>query len=311
MVLFRQMMILLIIMCMGYMATRVGIVKKESNADMSSLVLNIANPAMIISAVAKKPEGVTLMEIGIVFLISFIMLIFLIGIGNPMASLIIKIKGDSDETGNGDLKSIYSAMIVFGNVGFIGLPVIQNAYGNKALFLSSVFLLPYNLLIYTYGVRLIGGEKDGKISIKSAFLNSGVIACFISIALFLIRIRLPDVLSRSLYALGSITSPLSMIIIGISLVGVNIRSLFSNLRNLIFSLVRMILIPAAFILVLKFLHTDRLILEICSVMISVPVGSMNVMLAEEYDNHPENAAPCVALTTVLSIFTMPLVSLLV
>lgn len=311
MVLFRQMMIFLIIMGIGYIAGRYDIINKKSCADMSSLVINIATPAMIISAVAKKPEGVTLTEIGIVFLLSFLMQIFLILIGNPLASFIIKIKGSSDKTGNGDIKSIYEAMLVFGNVGFIGLPVIQNAYGSKALFLTSVFQIPYDILIYTYGLRLISRDKYGKISIKSAFLNSGVIACLISIALFLTDIRLPDILSRLIYTLGAVTSPLSMIIIGISLVGADLRSLFSDRRNLIFSLVRMILIPAAFILALKLLHTDRLILEICSVMISVPVGSMNVMFAEKYDNHPGEASSCLALTTILSVFTMPLVSLLV
>lgn len=206
-------------------------------------------------------------------------------------------------------------MTVFSNIGFMGFPVVSALYGSGALLYAALFMIPYNILIYTYGISAMAVKEDSG-SRKSGvsfgrILNIGVIACILTIAIYLLGIPIPEFIKNTATQLSNLTAPLSMMIIGASLASLNLKELFTDRKLLVFSIIKLVLIPAAGVLLIKQFVSSEVICGVCMVMLATPVGSMTAMLAQQYDGDYEMASKGVALTTVLSVVTMPLVSWMV
>jgi hypothetical protein len=209
----------------------------------------------------------------------------------------------------------YRVMLIFSNIGFMGFPVIKAVYGSDAMLYAALFLIPYNLLLYTYGIGEMrgGAEEEGEkkgIAWKKIF-NVGVIASLIAMAIALLHIQVPSFIETTVSSLSGLTAPLSMIVIGASMADMNLKELFMDGKLLVFSVLKLILIPVAGTLLLGLFVKNELLLGVCLIMLSTPVGSMTAMLAQQYGGDYELDSRGVALTTLLSVVTIPLVSMLV
>lgn len=300
MLLFGQMLVLFFYMMIGYVACKKRILDEDFGNKVSWLVLNIANPMMIISSAVNsegsiKGEELILTAVVAVMIYAFLLLV---------ALLVPKIfKIEKKDTG------YFQLMTVFNNIGFMGFPVISAMYGNDALLYASVFLLPYNILFYTYGINLLSTTKQ-KLSLKK-ILNIGVIASVLAVILYLTQISVPQFVKSASQGLSQLTAPLSMIVIGISLVKLSMKELFLNVQMLLFAMMKLLIIPILSMLVIKQLITIPVLQGVCMVMLATPAGSMTAMLAQQYGGDYKKVAQGVALTTLLSVLTIPLVSLLV
>ena len=121
---------------------------------------------------------------------------------------------------------------------------------------------------------------------------------------------MPSVIEDTVDYLGSLAAPLSMIIIGDSITNIKIKELLSDWKLLLFSVVSLLVVPAAGVLLLKTCGITGELLGVCMIMLATPVGSMNVMLAQQYGGDSTLVSKGVALTTVLSVITIPIVSML-
>lgn len=119
---------------------------------------------------------------------------------------------------------------------------------------------------------------------------------------------MPAFVSSSVSYLSGLTAPLSMMVIGQSMIHIKFRELFTDVRLLVFSLIKLIIIPIAGILILRLFIHDEIILGVSMIMLATPVGSMTAMLAQQYDGDYALASKAVALTTIISVGTIPLVS---
>ena len=300
MLLFRQMCVLFAIMLVGLYAYKRKFLDDASCKKLSSIVVNIANPAMVLSSITGEeriPKSL--------FFRSFLLVVAIYVVMLLLAELVPRLlRVNIDERG------VYKTMLVFSNIGFMGFPVISVVYGTDALLYASLFLIPYNVLIYTYGIKsmITTREKSSvKEKIKSIF-NVGTIFCCIAITLYLFDIYVPEVPSKIIETLSSLTAPLSMMVIGASFASMNMKKLFTDVRLLLFSALKLILIPMFLLFVFHFLPLDPKMFGVILVMLTTPVGSMTAMLAQEYDGNYSLASRGVAITTILSIVTMPLVS---
>lgn len=205
-------------------------------------------------------------------------------------------------------------MTVFSNIAFMGFPVIAALYGNGALLYAALFTIPYNVLIYTYGIAALQtGEKKGsfKESVSlGRILNVGVIACVLTMVIYLCSIPVPAFIKSTITNLSNLTAPLSMMVIGASLATIDLKKLFTDARLLLFSFFKLLVIPIIGMLIIRQFVESEVICGVCMVMLATPVGSMTAMLAQQYDGDYEMASRGVMLTTVLSVVTMPLVSML-
>lgn len=304
MLLLQQMVVLFLLMGIGFFCSKKDIITDEVSKKLSAIVVNIANPALVLTGCMgeNKMEGKELLMVAGIVVSVYVALVLL-------AILIPRLLFVEQEK-----RGTYQAMTVFSNIGFMGFPVISAVYGNGALLYASLFMIPYNVLIYTYGVAAMtagmGEKKKEKVSLGRIF-NVGVIACIVTIILYLLRIPMPGFLGTTITQLSNLTAPLSMMVIGASLSKIQLKKLFMDGKLLLFSFIKLLVIPVAGVMIIRqFVHND-IICGVCMVMLATPVGSMTAMLAQQYDGDYEMASKGVALTTILSVATMPLVSMLV
>lgn len=278
------------------------IISDEMCKSISWIVVNIANPAMILSGSVNNENGIAGEELLMTMALA-------VGIfaGLIIISLIIPIVLRVP----GKLAGVYRVMTIFSNIGFMGFPVISALYGTEALLYASVFLIPFNLLIYTYGILALksnDGQKE-KLDLKKV-LNIGVLCCILSIILSFVQIPMPSFVKTTISTLSNLTAPLSMMVIGASMATIDIRKLFMDTKLLLFAVLKLVVIPVAGLFFLKTFIYSEMLLGVCMVMIATPVASMTAMLAQQYDGDYELASRSVALTTILSVVTMPLVSII-
>lgn len=299
MILLKQMLVLFILMLVGICCRKCGIFNDESNKRISALVLNVANPALVLSSGINQESAIGGME----FVKTFVLAWAMFGVLMVIAYFIpIILKAEASEYG------IYRTMTIFSNVGFMGFPVIAALFGTIALLYASLFLIPFNVLIYTYGISVMKGEKTGFRLRK--ILNVGVVSCVITLFIYLTKLPIPSVIENAVDSVSGLAAPLSMMIIGDSLTKVNLKKLFCNARMLLFSGIKLLVIPLVGVSVIKLLGLNPMLTGVCMVMLSTPVGSMNAMLAQQYGGDYELASQGVTITTLLAVITMPLVSFL-
>jgi predicted permease len=205
-------------------------------------------------------------------------------------------------------------MTIFSNIGFMGFPVIDALYGSEALLYATMFLIPFNVLIYTYGISVMKMRTSGDARSTdfqlSKILNVGVISCAVALVIYLTKLPMPVVVENAVDSISGLTAPLSMMVIGDSLTKINLKKLFCNGRMLVFSAMKLLLIPIVGVSLIKLLGLNPLLTGVCMIMLATPVGSMNAMLAQEYGGDYELASQGVTITTLLAVVTMPLVSML-
>ena len=307
MILLKQMLVLFIMMLVGVYCRKKGIFNDEANKRISSLVVNVANPALILSSSINQEAVIEGME----FVKTFILAWGMFGVVILIAHFIPRIIRANDEE-----YGTYKTMTIFSNIGFMGFPVINALYGSEALLYATMFLIPFNVLIYTYGISVMRASGDGPVGndkAKAGFrlqkiLNVGVISCAVALVIYLTRLPLPLVVENAVDSISGLTAPLSMMVIGDSLTKINLKRLFCNGRMLVFSVIKLLVIPIVGVSLIKLLGLNPVLTGVCMIMLATPVGSMNAMLAQQYGGDYELASQGVTITTLLAVITMPLVS---
>ena len=164
----------------------------------------------------------------------------------------------------------------------------------------------FNILCYTWGIQTLcgGGEKGN----WKRIVNTGTISGIISIVLFFMQIPVPKMICSLSAGLSNLTGPLSMLVIGISIAAMELKDLFTDVKLLKFALIKLLAVPVAAMLLVCQVIDNQLICEVFLVMMATPAASMCAMLSQQYGGDYELAAKGVALTTILSVVTMPIVS---
>lgn len=293
MILFKQMMVFFLIMLLGFFLAKRDILDTKTTDKLSWLVVNVCNPAIILSG-AFGEEQLPPEVIRQTVWLAIGMFAVLIVIGRLIPYVLRA----------GDNKT-YELMTVFGNIGFMGFPIIAAMYGQKALIIVTIFVVVYNVLIYTYGIVIISPGAFSLAMLKK-LLNIGIFACVIEIVIYAGHIAVPDFLQDTILMISDTTAPLSMLVIGTTFVGLSLQNLLSDVRLLIFTIIKLIVVPLAAFPALNSLITDPTLLGVCVIMLAVPVGSLTVMMSKQYGGDVETNSKGVALTTALSVVTMPL-----
>ena len=292
MILLQQMMVLFIIMMIGYICRKIGLFGKEASKILSGVVVNIGNPALILSSAINKESVIEGKDLVLLVL-------------GEIVPRVLRVEKKN--------QGVYKVMTVFSNIGFMGFPLLTAMYGSESLLYASLFMIPYNILIYTYGVNAMCTQEENisqkKIPWKKIF-NIGVIACILTIILYLTRIPVPTVVEDVVSTLGNLTAPLSMIVIGDAMSQMKPKELLTDVKLMIFTVIKLLVIPVMGLLILKQFGFSSMLMGVLLVMISTPVGSMTAMLAQQYDGDYELASKGVALTTLLSVVTIPIVSMI-
>ena len=315
MLIFQKMLTLFLLMMVGYFFRKKNWINDTNSGLLSKIVINVANPAMMIAAGMDSETTLSNETLLGTFLMAVIFYIVLVA-SAPLVIRILRIPADRRGT--------YQFMYVFGNIGFMGMPLISSVFGSEYALLVALFNFVFNVLVYTYGIEQFRREAarntgaaegsasgTGPAGNLKKLVNAGTIGCLVAMICFLTKVPVPDFLYSAFEMCSNLACPLSMIVIGSSLAAIAPKDLISDRQLNGFILVRMIAIPLISIAFVRYLIAPGELLErVFYVMISVPFASTSVMMAQEYGGHKDAAAKGVAFSTLISVITIPLVGML-
>ena len=187
-------------------------------------------------------------------------------------------------------------LTIFGNVGFIGIPLASAVLGSESLIFVSIFNLLFNLLIYTFGMSMLQRAAAGQAADADSIprhnsasgrlqklINAGTISAVFTIVFYLGDFHVPVVISSTLSYTGRATTLLSMLVLGVSVAQMAPKDIFSHPRLYLFTLLRQILVPIGCVLLLRGLIDNKLILNTMLLMVAVPAANMPLMIAKQMD----------------------------
>ncbi len=301
-VILLQMIQLFLLIALGYILYLTGMLDQEMSRRLTSFVLSVTTPALILSSVLSGTGSQDTGRVLAFLLIAVIMYAVLPMIGWLTAVLM---RAPREQQG------LYMFMTVFGNIGYMGFPVIRAIFGDDALLYAAIFNMIFNLFLFTVGrwMMSFGTGSRTKMDPKS-LISPGVLSSIAALLVYFAGIRVPEVVSGTVTMVGDMTTPLAMMLIGSSLASIPAREVFTEFRIYPFTLIKQVLIPGLAYLVLRMMVSDPMVLGVTLIMIAMPVGSIGVLFATEYKKDVKLAAKNVFLTTLLSIVTIPLTAAL-
>ena len=294
-----QMITLFSIVAVGYGAKKAKFMTKDFDAKLSKLILNIAIPGMIVGSVLDAESLPPLENILFAFGISCASYAVVIAIAYILTFVMRIDKG---------FRGVFKFMMCFGNVGFIGFPVLSTIFGNEALIYAAIFNLPFNVLVFTIGIVFITQDNKDDVKFKTTwktFLTPAIVSCAVAIVLALLNIHNVPIVGDAFSTLGSLTTPAALLIIGSSLANIPVRRLVGGPRLWIASLFRLLVIPVAVWGVFHFFVSDPLMLSIIVVVSGMPVATNGTMLCYQYGGNERVMAQGTFVTTVLSLISIP------
>jgi len=194
---------------------------------------------------------------------------------------------------------------VCSNAGFLGNPVAEGVYGAMGLLYASFYLIPQRIVMWSAGLSYFTESPSKKAVIKKIMTHPCIIATMLGIFLMISQMHLPIFLSDASAAVGGCTTAVSMILIGTILADADLKTMVSKI-TLMFSLIRLIIIPALVFIPCLLFKVDPLVMGVAVVLAAMPAGSTTAILAEKYNGDAEYASKCVVLTTVLSMLVIPI-----
>mgnify|MGYP002315986509 CR=1 FL=1 len=202
-IVFAKMAMLVLIMLLGYLCARIGITGPEFNQRVTPLVMNVLLTATILNSVLSVPDftGREIVDYVLVLTAATVLQVV-------MAWFLPRLlRTRSEDVGATRL------VTAFGNVGFVGLPVVAAIFGDEMVFFASLCNIPFNLALYSIGAAQLSGTDGARLDWRKV-LNMPVIATLLSVVLLLSRIHVPAVIADTISTLAGATIPLSMLIIG-------------------------------------------------------------------------------------------------
>ncbi len=205
-------------------------------------------------------------------------------------------------------RAVLQFATMFSNAGNAGLPIVSMVFGAQGVFYASFFLIPIRVLMWTLGLGLFV-EGEGKSRWKALLLNPSLLVVFVGLFLLLTGLRLPGFVSTAISNVGAMTGPLSMMLIGASLADMRPRDALEKDAFLL-SGVRLIAIPLLAMAVLRALGAEPLVWQVAVTLLAMPAAANTAILAEMYGRDHAFASKCVFVSTILSLLTVPCLTLL-
>lgn len=299
-VLVNLMIKIILMVGLGLLLKKTKVITAELQKGISNLLVTAVLPLNIIAS--SKQELTQKSLNGTIFVAVFAFIYYIASI------VVLKIATKRMKlTDKG--KNLMLTMCVFANVGFMGFPLVEEMYGNSSIIYAVIFNLFYQIFFYTYGMYLL--STDGKSNILTIFKTPVTISSFLCVVLFLAQVSLPDVVQSTFTTVGSMTVPLSMIIIGCSIADMKLMDVIKDKYSYFVSVMRLIIFPLAAYVILKVFHLSGDIAGLCLLLSGLPSGSLNVIVAQQQDCEPELAAKAVVQSMIYMVISLPILFWLV
>lgn len=292
---FSQVMILMIMIAVGFAAAKAKIMTAEGARCCTDIALIIATPCVIIKSLIREYSNEIMKSLAFAIFITLLVQVLMIF----LSRLILHSKDKARER-------VLRFGTIFANCGFMSLPLQQVILGADGTLYGSAYVIMFNLVIWSYGVFLISGDKK-YIKPKKLFVNPGIIGLAIGLVIFIFSIPIPKIIYSAIDYMSALYTPLPMLIIGYHLAQNNPLTAFKDPKCLLAVLLRMIVYPLAVLGFLYLIGVRETLLVSVIISVSAPVAAITTMFSSKYGADTPLSVDMVSLSTVAAAVTMPLV----
>lgn len=300
---FEVMITLFVIVVVGYVAGKMNYMGGEFDRKLSSLVINWTCPALILSSsmTGELPDRRYILPLLGISAFTYVVLTAAAwGLSHVLTKRI-------------ENRGILSFAMVFGNVGFMGYPVVASIFGHQAVFYAAVLNVVNTFAVFTIGTMMItGGEgSDRQRFNKKVLYSTPMLSAYLSMLIVAFGIgNIPGYVSQPLTMIGNITVPAALLIIGSSMSQLPLRALLGTPVVYATTLLRLCLLPVGVHFLCLALGFDPYVTSINTVVIAMPVATYGTILCLKYNRDTTLIAELTFITTLLSMLTIPLLVLL-
>ena len=292
----NQMLVLFIFMALGVFLNKKRLLPLDDSVVLSKLETYAFVPCLVFSVFYKYCTVENFKQKWTYMLYGAAVMAVSLPIGIVLAKFFAK---------DGYLKKIYTYSFAVANFSFMGNAVVLGVFGEKVLFDYMIFTLPLNLYVYSIGTAsLIPTEKGGKLSVKT-FVNPIFIALILGAVCGLLSVPLPKFITTAISSAGACMSPLAMLLTGFVIGEYSLKTLASDKKVYLASVIRLIILPSAFMAVLLLLKTDKDIIRVALCATAMPLGLNTVMFPAAYGGDTTPGAGMALVSHLISVITIP------
>ena len=292
------MMTLFALVVVGFVAGKIGYLGGDFDRQLSRLVINITCPALILSSAmtGELPDRRYILPLLLISVITYLLLSFA---GFLMPRYITKRQEHRGPIG---------FALIFGNVGFMGYPVVASIFGHEAVFYAAVLNVVNTFAVFTIGTILITGtSSDQKRFEKKVLYSTPMLAAYLTMAIVALQIdNIPAAVSQPLTMLGNITVPAALLIVGSSMSQLSLRSMLGDPTVYVTTLLRLAILPVAVHFIMLQLGFSSFVVNINTLVIAMPVATYGTILCLKYEKDTTVITAVTFVTTIVSMVTIPL-----
>ncbi len=288
-VLVSQIIAMVLMMAVGYVLFKLEVIGEQGVGELSSIIMYVATPAVILQAFVTEFSVERLVNGAWCAALSAVIMLASAAVARAVL---------------GPQNKLARFSVVFTNNGFIGLPLVQTVLGGEYAFYVSMILAVNTIFVWTYGALLISGDKR-EVSARKILTNPAVVSLAVGVLIFCLSVDLPEPVDSALSGLGNINAGGAMLVLGAYLAKADFASLVRDKVVYIASLLRLIVMPLVIVALLWLSPIDlslKLVLMIC---FATPSGGLVAMISQKYGEDYAYAVGLVAMSTLLSLVTLP------
>lgn len=286
-----------LVVVLGFFLGKIGKISEQTNKQLIDILLLVAMPCALFSAFPQEFDQSSFNN-------------FLLGLGGGvlvlLSLMIVSKLIFNKKFFKKELSYESQFALIFNNASFLGYPLVMTIFGQSALIPYCGFIIVFNIALFSYGVYLFERKVTKKL-LKETLLNPNIIAVILGAVFFLFSIKLPDFLNSAVGYVGSVMTPLSLICIGFMLSRAHIKTLWKKKKLFLTAIIQLIIGPSVTFLILWLLRMPADIRNILVLIQALPTATSLGLFAEKYNGNPVEASELVAISTVLSIGTLPII----
>lgn len=290
-------LIMVVLALVGVIGYKTKVIDKEINKHLSNFILTILTPILLFTSFQKdfnKELLAGLLYSALLSVISF-----------GIIWIICKIVVCRREK---DYAIVEHIALMYSNCGFIGIPMAQGLFGTEGVFYMTAYVALANFLLWSHGIVVMSGKTDLK-SLKKVFTSPTILSIILGIICFVIQIRLPQIIEEPLEMIADMNTPMAMIVAGANIAQADLKHTFKNFRLYWLSSVKLIVIPMAIVGILYFVPTNEIVKAVMILASACPVGVTGSLFALQYGKDAIYASELFAMSTIISIVTVPFMML--
>ena len=281
----------------GYFVTKRGIFTERGASEVTTLLIKLVTPCVIVNSFLGNTGTLGAYELLMAMALPALWMAAALGIS------LLAFRKEPPER-----QKVLRFSVLFSNTGFMGIPLVQGIVGDAGVIYASFGVVVFNILCWTYGYSMMSG--GAKLNLKTILLNPGIVGLLFGLPLYFLRLELPGILAEPVGYLADLNTPLAMLVVGSYIAKVDLHSFISDFSVYKASFLRLLLCPGVFLLMLLLLRPREDLFLSNMIQASAPVAANSVLFAVQFKRDSELASKLVAVSTVLSILTIPVMTVI-